>query len=513
MDNSRQNHREILIRYGRLAPHAQDRILDQFYLILPGSMALQGFLVTQAFSLIVGSIGLALLVSALLMCFGARQSLYESLYFCFGLEGVWVFFVMHFNYVKRYREKPFDTTEIGLSNEGVRLHSRNSHGGMILDSFRWDDISSVNFIEGVANATKNKSRDKIIISDTRKHRAEIFLDCLQTIEERNMLRAVIEKNVKQIDTRTATSALTRTGKSADIPFTKLWSQALRDSKPRLHTSALSTDYQLQNGRFKISNLIGGGGQGAVYAAESRDLQTDGNVILKEYVLPDIVHEIEHKNACEQFEKEVHLLSKLNHPGIVKMFDAFVEDHRAYLVMELVEGRNLKEEIQECGAMSCKRTLALCQKMTDILENLHTTKPVIMHLDFSPENLMLGANDKITVLDFNISSEENSMRTRTVMGKQRYMAPEQYRGKPSVRSDIYALGATLYFLLTGREPEPITVAKCKKNSDNPETIPDSVDAFVSKATALDEAERYQSISIMNNELLKLIDALGAENENV
>ncbi|MGE6155630.1 protein kinase domain-containing protein, partial [Klebsiella pneumoniae] len=83
------------------------------------------------------------------------------------------------------------------------------------------------------------------------------------------------------------------------------------------------------------------------------------------------HEVEHKEACEQFEKEVHLLSKLDHPGVVKMFDAFVEDHRAYLVLEMINGRTLKQEVQDSGAIPYERVLALCSQMISILEYLHT----------------------------------------------------------------------------------------------------------------------------------------------
>ena len=506
MDKTRRNHREILIRYGRLAPHAQDRILDQFYLILPGSMSLQGFLITQTFALVTGSIGIALFASAILLAIGEGQSLAKSLYCCFVIEIIWVFVVMHLNYARRYREKPFDITEIGLTNDELRLHSRNIHGGLILDSFRWQDISTLDFVEGIVSEKNELSRDHIIISDTRKHQARLFLDSLQTIEERNILRAFIDSNIKQIDAQKAMTGLTRTGKLADVPFTKLWSQALRDARPRLHTNALSTDIRLQNGRFTIKGLIGGGGQGAVYMAEANDLSENSIVVLKEYVLPDLVHDIEHKDACEQFEKEVHLLSKLNHPGIVKMFDAFVEDHRAYLVLELIAGHSIRDEIQNHGPMPYTVVLPLCQQMAVILEHLHAATPVIMHLDFSPENLMLSPDRKIKVIDFNISSEENSMRTRTVMGKQRYMAPEQYRGKPSVRSDIYALGATLYFMLTGLEPEPITTARCRKNSRNAEVIPESLDKFVSRATALDEEQRFQSVAEVKIELTKLIQEL-------
>jgi serine/threonine-protein kinase len=328
----------------------------------------------------------------------------------------------------------------------------------------------------------------IRLIDIKGRKTDLCVDCIQTIEERQILRHFLLSKLPALDVSAASAALTKVGRANDVPFTKLWSQALQDSRPRVRTNVLPTDTTLLNGTYLVSGLIASGGQGAVYEAAMRTVDGVKTVVLKEYVLPDMVHEAEYKAAVEQFEHEVRLLSKISHPGVIRMHDAFVEDHRAYLVLDKIEGVSLKDYVTTHGALDEPEALKLAVQMCDILEMLHSQSPSIMHLDFSPDNMLIDANGDITTIDFNVSIEENAIRTRTVMGKQRYMAPEQYRGKPTQRSDIYALGASLYFVLTGIEPHPISVARPAKN--NPK-VSEALNAIVAKATALEESDRYQS----------------------
>ncbi|MCA9804900.1 MAG: serine/threonine protein kinase, partial [Cyanobacteria bacterium HKST-UBA02] len=310
-------------------------------------------------------------------------------------------------------------------------------------------------------------------------------------------RDSIAASTSGLDSRAALAGMLRIGRKDDVPFTRLWCQALADSRPRKQQDLLQPGHTLQTDRFEIISLIGGGGQGTVYAATMKDLGQTEMIVLKEYVLPDVVHHEEHKNACEQFEKEIRLLSKVEHENVIKLLDAFVEDHRAYLVLEHFPGVSLRQHVDEKGPFSETQVRELAVKMCDILDHLHNLEPLIMHLDFSPENILYGEDGSIKLIDFNISVEEHSLRTRTVMGKQRYMAPEQYRGKPSPASDIYSLGATLYFLLTAREPEPISVARPAKVRD----IDADLDDIVAGATALEENERFASARQMKERLLK------------
>jgi serine/threonine protein kinase len=509
LDLNPLDEQEILIRYGRLAPHARDRVLDQFYLIRPGGASLHEYVITQMLTMAAASIslyvGLLAICCVLIKLVGANNI--DQAYVLLSIMVVelsWVFWTIRQRYGKRYKEKIFETTELGLSPTGINLHSRIIHGGFVTKSMRWRDISSLDFVEGIADQHKPERGNRLELRDSRGRKLTLVLDCIQTIEERKILREFIFNHVPHADIKSAVDNLLRVGKTADLPFTKLWSQALQDSRPRLSTAPLRNETVLQQGRFVIKNCIGGGGQGAVYLSSMRDLEEEREVVLKEYVLPDLIHDIEHKAACEQFEKEVHLLGRLKHKSVINLIDAFVEDHRAYLVLDHVSGISLRDYVQHSGRLETKRVLQLAQQMADILCYLHQAAPSVMHLDFSPENILISTNDQLTVIDFNISAEENSIRTRTVMGKQRYMAPEQYRGKPTQRSDIYSMGATLFYLLTGQEPEPISASKPGKHL--PDLDPE-VNNFVVQATALEEDQRFQNIEELKRALAHLVLKFG------
>lgn len=501
--------REVLIRYGRLAPNARDRVLDQFYLLVPDCASLQQYVLTQmlTFGLSFVACGTAIWAFyvgisqffnvAMVNLSGFSASIvlsFEFLVFAYIMR-------RRVKYRRRYQEKFLQPTEIGVGPECINVHHRIIHGGCVLKSIKWNEVSSVELLEptGAVDDRGNVIGSILQIRDHNDQKIELQLDYIQTIEERQILRDFMLRYIEHVDVRPVLTNLLRIGKRDDIPFTKLWCQALQDNRPRLRTAPLVQDALLQEGRFTIVECIGGGGQGTVYAAQMRDLDGIHNIVLKEYILPDFEHTSEHKAACEQFEKEIRLLGLVDHDGVIKLIDAFVEDHRAYLVLNHVNGHSLRDQIDKQGAISQTEVIDLAMQMCEILQFLHSMKPSIMHLDFSPENLLLSLDKRIVLIDFNISVEENALRTRTVMGKQRYMAPEQYRGTPSTRSDVYSLGATLFYLLTGREPEPITVARVSKFIDG---IDPNLDVLIARCTALEETERYQSADEVLHELKKL-----------
>lgn len=503
--------REVLIRYGRLAPNARDRVLDQFYLLVPDCASFQQYLLTQTSTVGAAcfSIGLAMWA----VYFSVTQFFHlkvmsvsgYSVVFIAAIELFVVMYIMRrrMKYRRRYQEKFLQPTEIGVGPLCLNMHHRVIHGGCVLQSMRWDEVSHVELVEstGAVDDRGNLIGNILRLRDHESKTIDVHLDYIQTIEERQILRDFMLRYIKQIDVRPVLTNLLRIGKRDDVPFTKLWCQALQDNRPRKHTAPLGKNAMLQDGRFTILECIGGGGQGTVYAAELRDLDGVQNIVLKEYILPDFEHTSEHKAACEQFEKEIRLLGLVDHDGVIKLIDAFVEDHRAYLVLHHVNGQSLRAHIEQSGPLMKPEVVELALQMCDVLRCLHAMRPSIMHLDFSPENLLLSSGNRVVLIDFNISVEENALRTRTVMGKQRYMAPEQYRGTPSTRSDIYSLGATLFYLLTGREPEPISVARVSKFI--PEIDP-RLDGLIARCTALEEDERYQTIDEVLADLERLKD---------
>ncbi len=156
---------------------------------------------------------------------------------------------------------------------------------------------------------------------------------------------------------------------------------------------------------------------------------------------------------KNFEREANILVTLNHPAIPKIFDFFTHGERSYLVLELVNGKDLEallrssvEPIQE------EQAIIWAIEVCDVLEYLHTHKPEpIIFRDIKPQNLMVNQHNHIVMVDFGIAKIFTSNQKGTMIGTEGYSPPEQYRGEATFQTDIYALGATMHHILTRRDP--------------------------------------------------------------
>jgi tRNA A-37 threonylcarbamoyl transferase component Bud32 len=274
----------------------------------------------------------------------------------------------------------------------------------------------------------------------------------------------------------------------DHSYTELWMQALSAPPKRERLAPLAADTLLQDGRFKIDSQLGVGGQGTAYLAFSKD--DNSEVVLKEFILPVYVDMKVRRQALERMQNEVAMLSKLDNERIVRLHDFFVEDHRGYLVLERIDGLSLRQIVINDGSLPEDKVRNLSMQMCSILKYLQQLTPPIVHRDFTPDNLILGKDGILKLVDFNVAQQSEESATATVVGKHSYLPPEQFRGKPTVQSDLYAMGATIYFLLLGEDPEPITSSHPILKNDN---ISGKLDEIVAKATALDLKKRYQSAS--------------------
>jgi serine/threonine-protein kinase len=126
-------------------------------------------------------------------------------------------------------------------------------------------------------------------------------------------------------------------------------------------------------------------------------------------------------------------------------------------------------------------------MCTILEYLHNLTPPVVHRDFTPDNLILRKDGTLKLVDFNVAQQTESTATGTVVGKHAYLPPEQFRGLPTTQSDIYAMGATLYYILTAQDPEPISEAHPRTVRSE---ISEEFDTLIGRATAIDAKLRYQ-----------------------
>lgn len=274
-------------------------------------------------------------------------------------------------------------------------------------------------------------------------------------------------------------------------YTELWLESLAAPPKRERLNPVAAGTSLYGGRYTVDRQLGVGGQGTAYSASVAGLKGDtaDQVVLKEFILPVYVERAVRKQALERFENEAKLLQKLEHPKVVKLLDYFIEDHRAYLVLELIAGTALRDQVNRQGPLSAHEIFPLLENMLDILQFLHSQTPPVVHRDFTPDNLITDSTEGLKLIDFNVAQQSDSTSTGSVVGKHSYLPPEQFRGKPTPRSDIYALGATLYFLLTGKDPEPLTCSHPLIANDDTPII---LEEIVARCTALDQEERFQNI---------------------
>lgn len=314
-------------------------------------------------------------------------------------------------------------------------------------------------------------------------------------------------------------------------YTDLWLDKLGESSGRERDAFLPPGTTLASGGYEIIGQIGSGGQALVYIAkmlkavpdaaglDARRQETlvdfsdlpilmendaDGAppvVVLKEFVLPVQAGTQVRKRVLENIQKEAKLWRKLRHPNIARLIDFFVEDQRAYLALEHVEGTSLKEVITTGGIMSELQVVELSIQMCDILGYLHRRQPPVIHRDFTPDNLILDKNGTVKLIDFNVAQQLEAQTTKTVVGKHSYIPPEQFRGKAVPQSDLYAFGATLFYLLTGKDPEPITQAHPRVDHG---ALSQEIDDIVAKATSLGLSTRYQECQEIKTDLLTLME---------
>ncbi len=209
-------------------------------------------------------------------------------------------------------------------------------------------------------------------------------------------------------------------------------------------------------QYQVLRILGQGGMGTTYLAWDRERHTLQNmgaspaaalVVLKE-MNADMA---QIRKAQELFEREAKALKSLNHPGIPKFFDFFVEEDKKYLAMEMIHGQDLEKRIVTQGPILPQQAVEWMIQTCEVLEYIHSQDPPLIHRDIKPANLLVRRRDnQIVVLDFG-AVKEIGTPLGTRIGAEGYSAPEQDRGQPLTQSDLYAVGATLIFLLTGQSP--------------------------------------------------------------
>ncbi len=289
----------------------------------------------------------------------------------------------------------------------------------------------------------------------------------------------------------------------EIPqsFTELWEQEMQDHFSATNFVPLKKGKLLKSGRLRVLMQIAAGGLSAIYLAETPEKELR---VLKEATLPLTLEDSVREKAKELFFREATILRRLSHPKIARVLDYFVEDGRDYLILEFVPGHTIRQLVRQNGPFSESDVLTYSMKIADILEYLHSQTPPVIHRDVTPDNIVLREDDEIVIIDFGAANEFLGTATGTLVGKQAYISPEQFRGRSQTQSDIYSLGGTLHYMLTGKDPEALAVSHPR--TINPDISP-GVDEFVARSTAQDLDQRIADATTFFFEAEQLLEQGG------
>jgi len=218
-------------------------------------------------------------------------------------------------------------------------------------------------------------------------------------------------------------------------------------------------------RYLIVQRVGGGGMGSVYQARDKRL-ADRLCAVKE-MIELFADQTQRAKAVEDFRREAAVLAQLKHPSIPTIYDNFIEGGRYYLVMEWIGGGDLAEQMRmHGGVVDEEKVTEWAYQICDVLYYIHSQKPPIIYRDLKPANLMLDdAAGRVMLVDFGIARVVRpTEKGVTAIGTMGYAPPELFAGKVEPRSDIYSLGATMFHMLTGSDPQdnPLLIFDFSKN---------------------------------------------------
>ncbi len=281
---------------------------------------------------------------------------------------------------------------------------------------------------------------------------------------------------------------------------------------QISNNGLKAGTLLRHGTYRIERILGQGGFGITYLAT--DLSLDRYVAIKEFFPKDYCNRDESTSHITvgttsnielvlrlktKFLKEARNIAKFDHTGIIRIHTAFEENDTAYYVMDFIEGNNLNEIVKTSGPLSESKAVDYINQIGDALDYIHRHK--VNHLDIKPANIMIRHSDNHAILiDFGLSKQydkEGNQTSTTPTGiSHGYAALEQYKlggvSEFSPQTDIYSLGATLLFLISGKTP-PTPSEIIEDGFNLPSTIEPHISKFITKCMNVSRSKRISSIS--------------------
>jgi serine/threonine-protein kinase len=381
-----------------------------------------------------------------------------------------------------------------INESGIRLLKRVLFITYSERFIPWEDIGRIRIQRPLGKTDLRSFSLCLLMANSAQRPLVIPLGNLEKEQTRECLVQALQRHAKHAIIEPGT--LETLQPSRNLSFTEIWLDALSAAPGRERLTPIQLDTVL-NERYRCVKRLGGGGQATAYLATDL-LEPAQSVVLKETILPVYADLHTRRKSLEKFHEEAVALESVKNNGIVRYLNSFVEDHRAYLVLEHIEGTTLRTKIEKSGTLGENEALKYALAMCEILAVLHDKNPPLIHRDFTPDNLMLRADGALVLIDFAVAicTTEGSDEAA---GKIAYMAPEQFKGTSTVQADIYSAGCTIHFTLTGQDPEPLSESHPQHIV---KTLSAEIDRIIAKATCADPSNRYQSVLEMRKELLLL-----------
>ena len=252
--------------------------------------------------------------------------------------------------------------------------------------------------------------------------------------------------------------------------------------------------QILDAKYEIIKILGQGGMGTVYLCKNNRLE---NL----WAIKEV--NSQWKNKIDFFA-EPNILKNLNHIGIIRIIDIFYENDNLYIVEDYIEGKTLKEHVEANGPLTSELVTDISLQLCGILNYLHSFNPPIIYRDLKPSNIMIRPNNKVVLIDFGIARAYKAEQEgdTMILGSMGYIAPEQLVNVQSnAQTDIFSLGATMFFMLTGKSISLTTEIMVEGNY--PEHGDKRLIKVIQKASAIEPKSRYSDVKQIVSELNAVI----------
>jgi hypothetical protein len=381
---------------------------------------------------------------------------------------------------------------IALSPDGLSKGWRLGLFTINGKTFAWDNIETIQLVRDGALMNSQSARIKLVT----KEAADDLILPLHEFDNEEDRQKLYQGFVRWLDkARIAPEIAEALKPHRELSFAALWleSMAVPPHREQLLPLAEGT---LLGTRFRVIEKLQQKSESSLYLAE--DLDDNQQLVLQESMLPVFADNASKKQAAEDFQTAVARLKAISHPGIVSVKDSLILNQRAFLLLPYIREQTLEEKVNTNGRLTIEETIDLGIQMCDILATLHELTPPLLHRQLTPNILITTKEGELILSSLSIATREREDDSESLDATSitPYTAPEQLKGKPTVRSDVYSAGGIMHFCLTGKHPDSITECHPTLLRD---AVPIALSDVIAHATRYDAAERIPDANTLRASL--------------